>query len=519
MQNLNANLPELTTELDRIVSKYNAPDTEKSVRRLVQEASELGSSALRVVVAGEFSSGKSTLLNTLMGRDLLPTDLDESTKTTFRVIASDSEEEYLVVDGGKRKMDEIESINLTERRVVDLHYIGSSLSKQIVFYDTPGLSGMDKEQAEITANALAEADLVMLVVNGRQGLVDSLDSFLKSKDLVAAKWLLVLTYGDTLNENEIKKSLEHHSGMGFDRVMFTSPSGEPGTAELLSYLKETIVPQTIQLKQKALQRRILDATTSVTGILDGLLDSLELNTDEIQARITENTDEMIRIKQQIQDERAKTRTRLNEKVRSLIRQFAEEAEEVAKENVDEIFERGTGKFQRGIQDIWESKMFSFQAEVRESLDDFSASINSIASSVDVKIPAYVKWVDIGMTLLSAVLLPAPGVGNLIEGFLGHILGKDLGRKLAQNAVKGALLATVQQIVRTQESEMRDVISKLDDDIKERIEGKYQARMEEINGVLNDLREEKKSKRLDVETKRSQLKTDTEKVHSIGRAVS
>ena len=53
--------------------------------RLARFAERLADNAYQVLVVGEAKRGKSTFVNALIGRDILPTDVDIATSEVFRI--------------------------------------------------------------------------------------------------------------------------------------------------------------------------------------------------------------------------------------------------------------------------------------------------------------------------------------------------------------------------------------------------------------------------------------------------
>src|SRR5271166_3320099 len=58
---------------------------------LAQYGKKLEENSFQVLVVGEAKRGKSTFVNALIGRDILPTDVDIATSQVFRVCHAESE--------------------------------------------------------------------------------------------------------------------------------------------------------------------------------------------------------------------------------------------------------------------------------------------------------------------------------------------------------------------------------------------------------------------------------------------
>jgi GTPase Era involved in 16S rRNA processing len=157
-------------------------------RRACQALELLGdrwqSPRLPVVVVGEVSRGKSTLVNALLGKDVLPTDFRATTATWIRisygdmptakvyiqdgsmpVSAFDIDMEdlpvYLAVQGAQR----LAARHGSSARVlsVDLTVPATLLKSGLEFIDTPGVGGLRAAHRHAALAALVEADAVIFV--------------------------------------------------------------------------------------------------------------------------------------------------------------------------------------------------------------------------------------------------------------------------------------------------------------------------------------------------------------------
>jgi hypothetical protein len=148
---------------------------------------------VRVVFGGHFSCGKSSLINTLMGRDLLPTDDFPETGVTCEIRSGDREAAVAVGpdgvtevavtteaiagivslvgdDGGYRP-----SVERVERVALTLTEGGPPPG--VVWIDSPGINDTARmtERARLAAT---DADVLVWVVNSRQPLAEVEAAFL-----------------------------------------------------------------------------------------------------------------------------------------------------------------------------------------------------------------------------------------------------------------------------------------------------------------------------------------------------
>lgn len=136
---------------------------------------------LRVVVIGEFSRGKSTLLNSILGEDILPRANEQTTAiNTFIHGVPEGEEPYLKIlykDGSSERLPwgsgtlemwgtELDRENRDAREAVERIEAYSShplLRNKLVFVDTPGFEGILPHHEMIAKQAMDESHVALWI--------------------------------------------------------------------------------------------------------------------------------------------------------------------------------------------------------------------------------------------------------------------------------------------------------------------------------------------------------------------
>lgn len=126
---------------------------------------------LTVVVCGEFKRGKSTLINALLGEDVVTTDVTTETITVNRVCYGPHSNE-IVLSGGKRIRISDEELKSEKLREILRENKGSNqlvlrrpleLLQSMTIIDTPGLGDSLADFTEDVQEALSRADAVVYV--------------------------------------------------------------------------------------------------------------------------------------------------------------------------------------------------------------------------------------------------------------------------------------------------------------------------------------------------------------------
>jgi|GEM_PF-4189798 len=152
-------------------------------------APQADNALLRVAVLGVFSSGKSSLINALLGEDdesFLPVgnlpvtaaliELCHGPEITVTRLREDGERENLTLQAFRKlsdqtalenktssEGDEVEDFAATTERLIITH--PSPLLKQMTLYDTPGFNSGYELHEMVTENVISTADVVLWVFN------------------------------------------------------------------------------------------------------------------------------------------------------------------------------------------------------------------------------------------------------------------------------------------------------------------------------------------------------------------
>lgn len=184
----------------------------------------LAENRVRVAVLGEIKQGKSTLVNALVGDDLLPTGVTPTTGAIAVVRDGPAPGAYLAGPEGERDtIDESRFKALAtgkerapEGKHIEVVVAGGALPEQIEIIDTPGMNDIERVRGAISRGELPRADVLLLVLDATQLLNRTEMAFLR--DAVAAvgglagsgaKLLLAINRIDLIAQDDRPKLVEH----------------------------------------------------------------------------------------------------------------------------------------------------------------------------------------------------------------------------------------------------------------------------------------------------------------------
>jgi predicted GTPase len=169
----------------QLFEEFGSAELKTSHARFAELENALSSDQVRLVVLGEFSRGKSKLLNALLDIDLLPTSLETTTavNTFLRALPVGRSERFILIHFQDKKRPpeevswaedsalirwgtELDRSHADARMEVDYIEVFLDhplLQKGMVLVDTPGLEAIVKHHEQITRKAIAESHIALWV--------------------------------------------------------------------------------------------------------------------------------------------------------------------------------------------------------------------------------------------------------------------------------------------------------------------------------------------------------------------
>ena len=224
---------------------FGSAELKTSHARFPELLNALESNDVRLVVLGEFSRGKSYLLNSLLGIEVLPTATQTTTaiNTFLKSLPKGETERHILVhwqdkkrapqrvewiedDALERWGTELEDTHADLRKDVDhieLFLSHPLLDKGLVLVDTPGLQTIVKHHEAITRKAIAEAHIALFVqatdqLGGNQTEWDFMEGTLKSN---FQKFITVINKWDLVLEPKDKKARERGEAKNIEMSLQT----------------------------------------------------------------------------------------------------------------------------------------------------------------------------------------------------------------------------------------------------------------------------------------------------------
>ena len=180
---------------------------ESELKRIELRANQDNANLILPLV-GEFSSGKTTLINALTDSKKLETATKPTTATIYEIHFGCSSCCAKIVkdDGTMFEVNDIENLkndSLADAKVVTVFDTSRQVPSTTILVDTPGLSSPDPKHKQTLVNFLPKADGILLVTDINQQITRSLTDFIETMKLSMKPIFLVLTKSETKSLNDI----------------------------------------------------------------------------------------------------------------------------------------------------------------------------------------------------------------------------------------------------------------------------------------------------------------------------
>jgi len=277
-------------ELNSVISEFQFLSLIKSEIENINN--ELRLKEIIIPLVGEFSSGKSSLINALIGKKVLPIDITPTTFVVNEVRASAESEkiEIKFKDSTEKVFDELfdlSNINYSDASIVKVFTVSNNIPRNLVLVDLPGLSSDISRHNEVVLEYLPKAHCIFIVVDINQGTITkSQMDFLTQAKIVNLPLYLVLTKLDQKSQKEIESVIDYFTRnikIEFKKVITTS--SKINQMKELTDLLSIIAIDSDKFLFEALNKRMSDTCSTTIKQLQEHLNDLKLDFSEIEKKM------------------------------------------------------------------------------------------------------------------------------------------------------------------------------------------------------------------------------------------
>ena len=428
-------------------------------------------------LVGEFSAGKTSLLNALTDTKALETAVLPTTATLFEVHfgCPTAYAEVLSATGETQRVNDIASLKnsqLGSAQLVTVFDTSTRVSPEIVLVDTPGLSAPDPRHRQVLTEFLPKADAILLVSDINQQLTRSLANFCRDMKLANKSIYMVLTKCDSKTPDERKAARDYilaQRELGFaDVVCVSGVTGE--VDELMKVFKE-ISAKKQEILAKADTARLAQIKQELETTLEEQLTALE-SIDNCKAALAEEERKLKQLQNAInrltescdsavddiaRDTRRVFATAMQQQLCSLVQQSGSNFDKLAIDAINKCATITMQQFRSRVQQaIVEasnraSRESGLSTEILQSVDlsqvecqglSYGINLNQIGHEYD----SYIKFGALAAVGAAAMFaLPAAGLVGSVGG-----AAIEVGEMAAISRISTTVARAGRMVQKTQE---------------------------------------------------------------------
>ncbi|MGD0462214.1 MAG: dynamin family protein [Tepidisphaeraceae bacterium] len=323
-----AKIVDLPSTLEEAVSHIESAGSDFSAdcTNLTELKDRLVSGRFHLAVLGQFKRGKSTLLNALLGQDVLPTAVvplttaptwvsaGELPRARVEFIEAVRPEEFATTDPSQLRRFlarfVTESGNPCNRlgvAAVRVFLPAPILRNGVVFIDTPGIGSTLRHNTETTLHFLPQCDAALFLVSADPPITETEVEFLKQVGTRVSRLFFVLNKIDYLNPSEASEAAEFYqkviveqAGINANAPVFSVSAKvglqartigdsdlwtRSGMAQVERHLLDFLANEKRRSLCEAVRHKAGDIVADVISRLRLALRSLELPLEDLQSRL------------------------------------------------------------------------------------------------------------------------------------------------------------------------------------------------------------------------------------------
>ncbi len=315
---------------------------------------------LTLPLVGEFSSGKTSLINALTDSKQLEIATKPTTATIY-LLHFGQDRQYATIhraDGSEETVEAIGSLKnseLADVPLVDIYDTSTRVPRDLVLVDTPGLSSPDARHKDALIRFLPEADAILMTVDCNQQITKSLLRFIEESNLAGRKVYLIVTKCDTKpasDRESIKRYIADNSKLPMEHIVCVSAQ-QDDLAEFYTLIK--------QLSQS--KREILAA--AIRGRLESLKEELEKEVNET-LKLPNTAEELKEKRAELERQEEEIEREIKHLISSVRCSIDDVSDEVVRSYQDLLFRR-------------------LDALINQRADNMTAEANTIIQSAALKV--------------------------------------------------------------------------------------------------------------------------------------
>jgi conserved protein ypbR len=461
------------------IAEYLGLDNITAELNSIELRSKQENANLVLPLVGEFSSGKTTLINSLTDSKKLETATKPTTATIYEVhFGSDSCAANVVNEKGELinvpNIAELKNEDLADAKVVTVFDTSTRVPSTTILVDTPGLSSPDPKHKQTLVNFLPLADAIILVIDINQQVTRSLTDFIDTMKLSQRRIYLVLTKSDTKSKDDIeaaKAYISKNCQVPVQQVAVVSAA--TNSLEELYALFDNIQKDKKEILKRVDGQRVKNIVNTLTEQVEDLMNASATDKDLDEAirrcqyeldKIKRNIDRLVESTSEEIEEYERTVTRrfedtISSKLSTLVTGKSNNFDAEAVSAINTTATLLVNEYKNGIQSLLREKARSVRGTDNEiplnsleELDMADVQVQGLSYNLDLNTMGHEYDRAIKVGVIAAAAVGAVGIAASTAGAAGAVAA-DTAIDLADTATDvGSMISTTKAVSRIEKAE-------------------------------------------------------------------
>lgn len=461
------------------IAEYLGLDNITAELNSIELRSKQENANLVLPLVGEFSSGKTTLINSLTDSKKLETATKPTTATIYEVhFGSDSCAANVVNEKGELinvpNIAELKNEDLADAKVVTLFDTSTRVPSTTILVDTPGLSSPDPKHKQTLVNFLPLADAIILVIDINQQVTRSLTDFIDTMKLSQRRIYLVLTKSDTKSKDDIeaaKTYISKNCQVPVQQVAVVSAA--TNSLEELYALFDNIQKDKKEILKRVDGQRVKNIVNTLTEQVEDLMNASATDKDLDEAirrcqyeldKIKRNIDRLVESTSEEIEEYERTVTRrfedtISSKLSTLVTGKSNNFDAEAVSAINTTATLLVNEYKNGIQSLLREKARSVRGTDNEiplnsleELDMADVQVQGLSYNLDLNTMGHEYDGAIKVGVIAAAAVGAVAIAASTVGAAGAAAA-DSAIELADTAADvGSIITTTKAVSKIEKAE-------------------------------------------------------------------
>jgi GTP-binding protein EngB required for normal cell division len=274
----------LMERLARIISRHGLVEFLPALRSIVRKVE---SHRFEIAVFGRVSSGKSSLINRLLGTNLLPVGTTPITAVPTHILSgrapglrihlADQVQELPLEKLPEFATEQKNPSNLKRVVRIEVSIPSDRIPAEVAFVDTPGIASLATSGTRLSYAYLPESDLGLVLIDGHSAVGREDVELLRALRIVGIPSVVLVSKCDLLSDEDVarvcgytKDSLAEHLGFAPDVVPVSS--ADSWSERVNSWFQQSISP----LLHRSRESLAASVDRKVHSLCESLLATLKM---------------------------------------------------------------------------------------------------------------------------------------------------------------------------------------------------------------------------------------------------